>query len=671
MALHGNAFNPDTGELAEYKELSHSSDGDLWRSANATEIHRLAQGNDTIPGTNTMFFIPVSAIPKGKHATYLRIVCAHRPEKTNPHRIRWTVGSDQVEYFGDVSTKTADIVTAKLLFNSVISTPGAQCLIGDLKDFYLGTPMPPTDYAYMRIPVSAIPDTIMDHYNLHDLVRNGHIYVEIRKGMYGLPQAGCIANEHLQCLLLPHGYHPCPFTPSLWRHVTRDVRFTLVVDDFAVRYTNCDDAMHLLTALQEQYQVTKDWNAMCYCGLTLSWDYDQCTVDLSMPGYIDRALQRFHHPRPTHPEHAPHAWQPPNYGTRIQLAPDPDTTAMLDPAGCCRIQEVIGVLLYYAHAIDPTLLVALNTLALQQAAATQATAKAIDQLLNYCATHPDATIRFHASDMVLWMHSDASYLTAPQGRSRAAGYSFLSARPHSLPTATDPAPPDYGPVHILCQIMHHVVSSAAKAELGALFLNAQDICPICMALDELGHPQPATPLQTDNNTASGIVNDTVKQRRSKAVDMRFYWICDRLWQGQFHIFWWPGITNRADYFSKHHAPAHHQAMHPTYLMSSIQAACCFAALTGFLVHPGEGVLIAADTWSHDLHSMYHACTSAVSFVGQVDRPNATHVDSNPTKSYMWDLSVALGILWESSTLAAVSTPNQTHTAQLLAGVDSS
>jgi len=110
------------------------------------------------------------------------------------------------------------------------------------------------------------------------------------------------------------------------------------------------------------------------------------------------------------------------------------------------VQEVIGVLLYYACTVDPTLLVALNTLALQQATATQATAKDIDQLLNYCATHPDATIHFHASDMVLWTHSDASYLTAPQGHSRTAGYSFLSSRPHSPPTSNDPTPPDNGPV---------------------------------------------------------------------------------------------------------------------------------------------------------------------------------------------------------------------------------
>jgi len=84
--------------------------------------------------------------------------------------------------------------------------------------------------------------------------------------------------------------------------------------------------------------------------------------------------------------------------------------------------------------------------------------------------------------------------------------------------------------------MCQVVSSAAEAELGTLFLNAQTLCPIHTALDKLGHPQLATPLQMDNNTASGIINDTVKQKCSKAMDMHFYWLHNCKRQGQFHIF---------------------------------------------------------------------------------------------------------------------------------------
>jgi len=83
----------------------------------------------------------------------------------------------------------------------------------------------------------------------------------------------------------------------------------LVVDDFAIHYTDKMDADHLMSALWEHYQVTEDWMATRYCGITLTWDYSARTVDLSMPGYINRALKRFQHPKPQQPEHALHAWQ--------------------------------------------------------------------------------------------------------------------------------------------------------------------------------------------------------------------------------------------------------------------------------------------------------------------------------------------------------------------------
>jgi len=150
----------------------------------------------------------------------------------------------------------------------------------------------------------------------------------------------------------------------------------------------------------------------------------------------------------------------------------------------------------------------------------QATMEALTWLLNYCATHPNASIRYHASNMVMWAHSNASYLSAPKGQSCTASYYFLSSWPNASPIATDPAPPDNGPIHVLCQIMHKVVASAAEGKLGACFLNTQTACPMHMALDGLGHLQPPTPLQTDISTACGIINDMVKQKRSKAIDMQ-------------------------------------------------------------------------------------------------------------------------------------------------------
>ena len=115
--------------------------------------------------------------------------------------------------------------------------------------------------------------------------------------------------------------------------------------------------------------------------------------------------------------------------------------------------------------------------------------------------------------------------------------------------------------------MNNVMASATEAEVGALFHNAQDACPLRTTLEFLGHPQPATPIQTDNNCAEGILNDTVKQKRSKAIDMRFYWLRDRTKQKQFSIHWKRGKDNHADYFTKHFPASHHREVRPICLHS--------------------------------------------------------------------------------------------------------
>ena len=569
-ALHGNAFNPDTGQLAEYPELSRSSDGPHWIAFMTDEFGRLCQGHQGMPtGTDTMRFIKVSQIPQHKKPTYMRTVAAYRPEKLNSRRIRITVGGDRIIYDGNVSTKTADLATVKIHLNSVISTPNARHMTGDLKDFYLGTPM--DNFEYMRIPIAMIPPAIMEFYKLWYLVHNGYVCVQIRKGMYGLPQAGKLANDRLVAFLEPHGYVPVPFTPGLWRHTSRPISFTLVVDDFGVKYTQREDAEHLMTSLRQQYAVSEDWTGSRYCGLTLAWDYEHGTVDISIPGYVARALQRFNHLKPSTPQHSPHAWLKPTYGAKQQLTAPPDESPALDIADTKRVQEVLGTFLFYARAIDSTMLAAIGTLATQQAKGTKATMTAITQFLNYAASNPEATVRYVRSDMILHVESDASYLTAPKSRSRAAGYHYLSshpADPNKAPTTDAMPPPGNGALSVLCQILKEVVSSAAEAELAALFHNGKQACPLRVCLEELGHPQPPTPIVTDNNTAAGIANDTMKQRRSKAIDMRFYWVRDRVRQGQFLIYWRRGALNKADYFTKHHPASHHQQIGSSYLHAS-------------------------------------------------------------------------------------------------------
>ncbi len=321
-------------------------------------------------------------------------------------------------------------------------------------------------------------------------------------------------------------------------------------------------ANHLVKAIEQHYNFATDWDGLLYCGIKLNWDYNKRTVGLSMPGYIQAMLHKYQHVAPRRAQHSPHAWNRPVYGTHTQLTPPPDTSEPLNAQGLTRLQEIIGVFLYYARAIDSTMLVALGTLASAQSKGTEATAIAITQLLNYAATHSNTTITFHASDMYLHVHSDASYLSVPKGRSRAGGHFFLGA-----PTTSTKPILNNGAVLTVSGIIKHVMSSAAEAEIAGLFINAKEGEILRTTLGEMGYTQDATPIQTDNSTASGIANDTINQQRSRSIDMRFYWVRDRVKQGHFQVFWAPGKTNLADYFTKHHPPKHHQQSRPIYLQT--------------------------------------------------------------------------------------------------------
>jgi hypothetical protein len=255
----GNSvLDPITGQSLEYRQLSQGPTKDKWIHGFANEIGRLAQGIGTrMPtGTDTIHFIKREQVPSDRKVTYGRIVATIRPQKSETHPVRLTVGGDLIDYPGDVSTPTADMTTTKILFNSVISTPDARFMCTDVKDFYLNTPM--ARYEYMRLPPRILPQEIVDQYKLLPLVHDGRIYVEIRKGMCGFPQAGIIANQRLEKHLAKYGYKPTYLTPGLWRHKSRPITFSLVVDDLGVKYVNDQHAWHLITALKHLYTVSSD-----------------------------------------------------------------------------------------------------------------------------------------------------------------------------------------------------------------------------------------------------------------------------------------------------------------------------------------------------------------------------------------------------------------------------
>jgi hypothetical protein len=163
--------------------------------------------------------------------------------------------------------------------------------------------------------------------------------------------------------------------------------------------------------------------------------------------------------------------------------------------------------------------------------------------------------------MILYVHSDASYLSEPKARSRVGGYFYLGNNNEPA----DIIKPN-GPIHIESRVMKNVMAAASEAEIGALFHNGQEAAHIRNILREMGREQTKpTRITTDNSTADGFANKRTKIKRSKAMDMRFYWVQDRVAQNQFLIHWQQGENNHGDYFTKHHAPSHHTKMRPIYL----------------------------------------------------------------------------------------------------------
>jgi hypothetical protein len=134
----------------------------------------------------------------------------------------------------------------------------------------------------MVIHLASLTQETIEKYDLNELAQDGKVYIEIQKGMYGLTQAGILANELLQRNLAKDGYRPTTHTHGLWIHDTRTISFSLVVDAFGVKYVGREHAEHLMTCIRKKYNISSDWSGTAYCGLTFDWDYNNHTVYLSM-----------------------------------------------------------------------------------------------------------------------------------------------------------------------------------------------------------------------------------------------------------------------------------------------------------------------------------------------------------------------------------------------------
>ncbi len=514
----------DDGTPISYKKSHEGPYAKYWVQADVEEMERLFKSGTIRP-------INFEHIPADKQATYVNPVCNEKVKDDGALKLRTrtTIGGDKVDYPFNTTAVTAELEAIKILINGMISDNCSFATV-DLEDFYLGTILPHPEY--IRIPTRLIPKKVMDFYKLKSYIHKGALYCVVLKTHYGLPQAGALSQARLFEHLEKNGYHQLFHAPALFRNRDGSIRFALAVDDFAVAWSSSNAMQHFLNTLRKLYTIKVDFQGLKYLGISIDICRPQRHVTLSMPGYVAKLLKRVR-PNGIKSASTPSVYAPPNYSNPKAQMATADNTPLASPAQQKELQIVVGTLLYYARTVDPSILTSV------QAKPTLNDMRKLDRLLQYISTHQNHGVRFHASTMQLQVQSDASYLSRPKARSVLGGLHYLG---------TEDA--INGPFFCTSKIISCVVTSAAEAELGAAFQNAQKAAQFRNTLVELGYPQVPTPILVDNTVAEGLANDTINARRSKSMDVRFFWLRDRVQKAQFLIKHLAGRWNISDFFTK-------------------------------------------------------------------------------------------------------------------------
>lgn len=536
----------DEGESLKYKSCIKGADSDLWIQASIKEFHKL------FTQYNTMRPIKLKDIPedKKKFITYYNPQCKTKMKPDGKqYRVRGTYGGNKPSsYTGVTASYQASMTTVKLLLNKTISDVNSKWMTMDVTDMYLQTRLPDDQYEYMVLDIQDIPQEIIDTYKLNDYISPGDtkVYVEVMGALYGMRQAGYLAHKEIIEHLSNNGYTAAPNTPCLFKHHTDDIEFTLITDDFGVRYGNKAAADKLLEVMSRRYPMTHEWEGKKYAGFDILFDYNQSTrrVEISMNGYIAAVLKRFKHlVNPTHNVYSPEFFQPINYGSKdSQLTKQSDKSPPLSATEINLIQQIVGCMLYYVRGVDATMLLTVDHISREQSHGTQETMQKVIRLLEYAATFPNATVVYYPSDMVLMSNVDGSYNSEINAQSRAAMICYCGK-------TNDPNFIN-GIIECLTTIIPTIVSSAAETEYASLFVGGKALLPIRYTLLDMDCIQPPTVITTDNAAAKGIATNTCKQRRSKSMDMRYHWIRDRVQLKDFEIIWRPGSESIADYLTK-------------------------------------------------------------------------------------------------------------------------
>ena len=353
--------------------------------------------------------------------------------------------------------------------------------------------------------------------------KKGNILFEVNKTLWGLPQAGILSRQRLCTHLASHGYHECPNTPGLFWHETRNVSFVLVVDDFLVKFQHKADAQHLIDSLTAQgmYAIRTNDKANKFLGFHIDYNKTTREICIDLHAYIAKMLVRHYPNGPPPRQKSPAVYKQQDYGKPgPQFAEEPDSSPRLPDPLVKHIQKVVGSLLYFAVALDTTILPAVTAIASAQAHPTRAVLEALDHLVGYVAYNQHNKVVFRASSMRMHCATDVSHQSRPGSRGVAAALFYCG-------DSVDPSLLN-GAIDAYSSLISVVTASVAETEYAGVFLAAQRGAGLRTTLSDLKYPQPETIIFCDNSCAVGLASDTVKAKRFKAIDMRFHWVRDRI-----------------------------------------------------------------------------------------------------------------------------------------------
>ena len=333
-------LNADGSPLT-FNSALNGADSHIWLASNAAELARWYDLKVWHP-------VHPHEKPAAIKATYYGPKVKEK-QKTNrqtgetyiEHRVRGTLGGDRLAPFGLTSSTTAESEVFKSFFNMVVSRDSLYFTM-DIKDFYLGTDLPPEQQVYVAVPLHHYTDDVLDKYNLRPYIHGDRIIHKVVKSAFGLKNAGKLARDRLDIdCLNKAGYFEDAIVPCIYRHDTNGTIFVLVVDDFAVSCTTPEAKQHIIDTLRNAgYTIDIDHAGAKYCGLTIDYNRTDRFLDISMPGYVDKLLTRFHH-RKIKPTDSPIIYTPPTYGVKAQLTAPPDDSDILTDNELLEVQAIM------------------------------------------------------------------------------------------------------------------------------------------------------------------------------------------------------------------------------------------------------------------------------------------------------------------------------------------